>query len=400
MSYYLFDANGFIADGPSVQGLGDFAQWADGQMPLRLFVEKGYARITPSFLQALRVPASGSVETSRVEILHAADRAMDVLILSDGMEQRKELSELMVLGGKGSGNYGHAGRPGVEGGSAASGFAGAPMTGTGGAAWRKKQQKRYDEDANFRAAVDAITLFTQGSFDPIRAASIAAAGGEKTLRKHYQDWLDRPLTVAASPLNSYKNYFEGQDVEGQEEGMLTRRHATLREAGKALNDAIDSSPRLSESIYRGMHVPHVVSKRKSDEIDPNSGRIYATKDRDQSPTVDVPNPLLRRIATMKPGDEYELPGATSFTADRQIAQDFSRGEAVGQSGRRSGNERRHVPAVVLEVRKARAIAAAALSPWKQKEVLTRGKFKVVSVERTPIRPDSSINDYHVVLEAL
>jgi hypothetical protein len=287
-------------------------------------------------------------------------------------------------------------------GGSSEGIGEAPTSRAGAAAWRRANQARYDNDEEFRAAVDAVTLLTQSSTHDIRAASIAAAGHEEDLRAHYQDKLDEPLSTAANPLASYKNYFTGQDVEHAD-------YVTVREAGAALNRAIDTAPRLEEPIFRGMMAGSTVALGPGMKIDPVSGRptivdekaYQAERERlrlDFSGPLrkDPPNPLLTQLDKLKAGDDFKMPGATSFTADKFIAQQFSRGEARGQGGGRSSGPRYH-SAILIEARDARGIPVAALSPWNQQEVITRGQFKVESVTKTPYR--GSIYDYHVVLRA-
>lgn len=305
---------------------------------------------------------------------------------------------LAVLGGKGSGFHGHAGRPGKVGGSAPSGFENAPQSKAGAAKWRRQQQNLYDDDLKFRAAADAITLLTQGSTHFIRAASVAAAEGDKALmRGFYREVLDEPLSRAANPISKYRNYFEGQDVENAD-------YATLREAGEALNSAIDGADPLDVPIFRGMPVTPYLAIEKGQRLDPISGHVvivdekaYQAERKRQQESFDykqpAQNPFLAEIDRLKKGDAFNMPGVTSFTTDKYTADQFARGEARGQGGRGDRYERRF-SAVTLEVQGARGIPVAALSPWDQKEVLTRGKFVVDSVTKTPYR---NIFDYYLIL---
>jgi hypothetical protein len=158
MSYYLFDEDGYVADGPSIQGLEDYvAQNADPVVAS--FFENGYASSVPDLIAALEsTSVQGSVEASRVALLDAAKRANGTLVLSEGLagerspraarayrpetlvhvaadahaakfsvavryafaKGRAAIKPLLkTLGGPGSGNFGHGGRPGEVGGSAA-----------------------------------------------------------------------------------------------------------------------------------------------------------------------------------------------------------------------------------------------------------------------------------------
>jgi hypothetical protein len=305
-------------------------------------------------------------------------------------EVLRRLEKLRSLG-EGSGHEFH----GNQWTGGLGGFSGAPVDKGGAAKWRRSLQNRYENDKDFRAAADAVTLLTQSSTHDIRAASLAAAGHEKELTPHYQAKLDEPLSYAANPLAGYKNYFVGQDVENA-------NYTTLREAGVALNKAIDTAPVTEAPVFRGMMVSKTMNMDVRDKIDTAvSGRVISPDAYPKGSTreiKDVPNPLYERISSLKAGDSFPIPGATSFTSDAFVAKEFSRGEARGQGGRSGGSDQRYVPAVVLEVRGARGLNAAALSPWKQKEVITRGDFKVVFVKKTEFGNYVKSNDYHIVLE--
>lgn len=308
---------------------------------------------------------------------------------------------LRGLGGAGSGNFGHSGRPGEVGGSVGEGFASAPMSKAGGAQWRKRMQDRYDHDPEFKAAADAVTLLTQGSTDLIRAASVAAAGQEKTLlRDYYKKSLDKPMSAAANPMMSYKNFFKGQDVEHAD-------HATLREAGAALNKAIDTSPVLDIPIFRGMPVQRTMTLEPGQQVDPVSGHIVITDEKayeehrkkawntQEDSWKVVTHPFLKQIDSLKKGDTFSMPGVTSFTSDQFTAKEFSRGEARGQGGRGGDSVRlRNFSAVTMEVQGARGLPVAALSPWNQQEILSRGEFVVEAVTKTPY---GRVHDYRIVL---
>jgi hypothetical protein len=82
MGYYLYDVNGYVADGPSIQGLEDFARWARGA--IRAFIEEGRTVDVSVLVKALAgARAVGSVESTRIALLAAARKAEGVLILSD-----------------------------------------------------------------------------------------------------------------------------------------------------------------------------------------------------------------------------------------------------------------------------------------------------------------------------
>jgi hypothetical protein len=88
MSYYLYDANGYVADGPSTQGLADLAAWARDKPGIRDFFRSGVTRDPAKFaddLAAAWSPTAAPVESSYRALVAAARRAVEVLILSDGV---------------------------------------------------------------------------------------------------------------------------------------------------------------------------------------------------------------------------------------------------------------------------------------------------------------------------
>lgn len=84
MSYYLYDANGYVADGPSVAGLTSLTAWAGDDPALAQFFKDGHAPPLGIIDALWHRTAEGEVEQSRQVLLEAARRASEVLILTDG----------------------------------------------------------------------------------------------------------------------------------------------------------------------------------------------------------------------------------------------------------------------------------------------------------------------------
>jgi hypothetical protein len=90
------------------------------------------------------------------------------------------------------------------------------------------------------------------------------------------------------------------------------------------------------------------------------------------------------LNNLKPGDEVHFSGVSSFTASKKEGEAFATGTSTGQ--RLRGRARPDPsPGILFEVEAgARGLRVAALSPWKnQQEVLSLGKFEVVSVSGDP-----------------
>ena len=207
-----------------------------------------------------------------------------------------------------------------------------------GAAWRKKMQKRYDEDPEFRATVDALAYFTQGEYSTLREASMFSINGQ-TGEEHKARGLEKFLDekMSGHPMASYKNYFKGQDLN-------KGSSATLAEGARGINNAIAKSGPQPE-FHRGVYGREVVDGLKS----------------------------------LKPGATLDVVGASSFTSDRDIAEKFSLAVARGQ-GKGKGLGRGVPSAVVTVEAGAKGVPVSSLSPWKQKEIVSSGRFEVVSVD--------------------
>lgn len=232
-------------------------------------------------------------------------------------------------------------------------FGAMPLTthagGAGAKAWRRANEQLYRSDPEFRAVADAVTFYTQGQYEAIREHSAIADGG--VLQPTYKDtWFERNGDEPLSPgIALIKPYFSGQD-----DVVGGRGSTTYREAGRAINAAIESSDPSTTSLYRGLY------GRQAHEL----------------------------AAQLKAGDEFQVRGATSFSRSYEVAEKFSAGMAGGASGNSMGGYR-----TLVEISPGvRALNVSALSPWKQEESLTKGKFVVESVTVTgdPYRPRGAL----------
>ena len=234
-------------------------------------------------------------------------------------------------------------------------FTNAPSTSQGAAAWRKSVQKRYETDSEFKATVDATTLFTQGDYTVIRGLAEHEITGEwnKDLAgTRWETALEEKM--AGMPGYDYRNFMASQDVKAGGE-------ATWRDGVRGLINAVDTASPIDQPIYRGL-----------------SG--YAVE---------------KQILALKPGDYFNVIAPTSFTADRNLAVKWSQGKVSGSglSALPSGSS-----TVIIEVQSgAKGIRAAALSPYKQSEIISSGKFTVVSVQ-SGLDESRSYEQHRVVLK--
>jgi hypothetical protein len=254
------------------------------------------------------------------------------------------------------GSKAEGGRPG-SGGGAKVDYAAKPSTPWGdakGAKWLKQNEGRYDEDPQFRAAADTITGYTTGSYEVLRAAS--AGDVRQGIPEHLLAEPDKfpeyqPDAMLAKRLGEdrFDRGFAGrafpQQVDPADPTATVKSQHTIAEGAAALNAFVDASPRRPEPIYRGLG--EYTTYKKLDDV----GR---------------PRP--------KVGDVMDISGASSFTRDRGIAERFaSRTVAGAKSGAQPDRE------WLFEARNARGIDVDALSPWRQKEVISRGRFRVAEV---------------------
>ena len=280
------------------------------------------------------------------------------------------VTRVAVKGGEGSGNFGHAGRPGQVGGSAPSKFGdaadalnSAPIDkASASARWRKANQARYESDRDFKTLVDVVSLYAQGDYDAVRIFSEYVVTGNvhpDLEGSMYPIWIakDAPMTVIAHPLAEHKSYFAGQEF-GQDMADVS-----VTEAAAVLQRAIADSKPLDVPIYRGVavHKTYVPDGPK----DPDGFQNYHFED--------------TRIP--KVGETFDIVGTSSFTADDLDAKAFAAGTARGQrpSQRERAEEAQYLAVYEIEPG-AHGVNASPVSPWNQKEVITSGRFEVVGVE--------------------
>lgn len=227
-----------------------------------------------------------------------------------------------------------------------------------GKKWIKANQDNYDNDPEFRAAADGIAYLTQGEYKEMRAFTEEAVTGklpsgiENTLGESVLTAGDEKM--AGHPLGSYKNYFQGQDLD-------KGSSHTYREAASAINSAIHDASPMESGFYRGVYGKEVVDGLKG----------------------------------LKEGDSLQVLGATSFTKSEDTAVRFSQGKKAGQRG---GGLVPGTPTAVIEVVSgAKGIDVSTLSPWKQQEVISSGEFRVKEV-KVSTRQDYSPRGYWIDAE--
>lgn len=270
-----------------------------------------------------------------------------------------------------------------------------------GATWKQKMKAcdksglkaAYDSDPELRELVDDICGYTQGYFNPIRDAGDAISNGnpeywakyerarrdhngpgsealdafverrmEEIFQKTHNEWRAATQAKEEAALGGVEfpseyekeldtfltmrgglSYFRRLSGEEQKADTIGTARA-LRSAVK-LNDVIRNSEGSDVSLYRGIKI------RAADEA--------------------------KMLEDYPVGSEMEIGGPISFTADDSIARKFAQG---GNAGGAKVERKMAGNAWVMEIQPgAKSVDVNALSPYKQHEHLTQGKFEVVDI---------------------
>ncbi len=261
----------------------------------------------------------------------------------------------------------------TEGGTSEVGIALSRSVGQTRAQFVKANQILYDSDQSFKTVVDAVTLYTQGSYEPIQAGSEAALTGERQLLYGPGSFetlhTDRELAAAANPMATYKNYFAGQDVDSLENDERSKG-VTVRDAGKALQDAISGAEPFQGMLYRGERLSEQGTKTPDDMPYEEWSRVQREDRMRYEQTI-------QRYKDLN-GEVVDMLGVTSFTTDKYVADQFAI-RATKAQGNHGLYVHQQTP-VIWEIEPgARGLPVQHLSPYKQQEVLTAGRFRVLSV---------------------
>jgi hypothetical protein len=209
------------------------------------------------------------------------------------------------------------------------------------AKWRKEAEKAYQEDEDFKAFADGASFFTQGGFGEMQEAARQMNRGESP-ESH-----SAPLEDFKHPLAEYKPMLKGQELGTTK----------MKDAVQAVRSAIADSPPTTQPMYRGMKMPQ-------DEARNNAFGAF--------------------LANAKVGDDFAFDVPTSFSAEKTVAEEFAQGIGGKKGPQRARARDDPAAGVVFAVSEgAKAASVTPLSPWKQQELLSEGKFKIKSIEGNP-----------------
>jgi hypothetical protein len=286
---------------------------------------------------------------------------------------------------------------------------------SGMAAERKKYARKtadlYKTNKTYRKLADALSLYTQGYFEPmIRAAgAIATNRVEQWLESEAKARARKPEAYASGKgfltmygvLDDLKN-INGEHMEG---GSINVKQAI--EQAKLVVQAIADSPVTDTPVFRGdKYRRSMVAETLEGTLEKASARRIKEARADLKEAQDylaaAPNAVerkygkeeverkqisldseiakadraKRRAKTLTVGAEFDAP-ILSFSYDEEVADGFAEGNVRGASQRRGPSE----SAILFKlVGKHNGLDVAAFSPWKQAETLTGGRFRVKSVK--------------------
>jgi hypothetical protein len=305
---------------------------------------------------------------------------------------------LTTHGGEGSGNFGHCGIPGHQGGSGdCNGTVEEPeeekkeLTEEERARYKnyadvinsgdkKAMKKLYDTDPEFHDMCDMIAIYTQGGYKNIRSAMIQLEEGQPIGYFYGEKFIQTDEISSFIPvLSDIKPMIKGMDVE-HSTGSATRGLLALKQT-------IEESTTNFGDVYRGTNRWSLGYRDDSKKVpgfeytevgvpydSPDYDKAYELwKDKAWGPEIDT------SIKLPKEGSGYDYLGTMSYTTDKQIAYKFSLGRASGQGS--VGAKEAPPQAVLYVIRNATGLNVKALSPWRQSEILVNGKHKVTKVLR-------------------
>lgn len=237
MSYFCADVNGYLGDVASINGLRVFRMWAQRHPVVTAFLDDGYTTDVAGLVSTLdNAVATGDAESTRQELLAYARKADRVLIVSDGAtdEIPDEAKGGSEKGGAGSGNFSHAGRPGLVGGSSPDDADINRLNSEGGPAFDEEDTdpaQVYDVILE-QQSEDAVT--TMESYAREATALQASRSGQAY---DEADWSEVSESDQEFVMNNYMEVVEDGALEsGDAEEWVDEQHATRVREGFATAD--------------------------------------------------------------------------------------------------------------------------------------------------------------------
>ena len=253
-------------------------------------------------------------------------------------------------------------------------------------AWMKENEGLYASNHDFRVAVDAAAAYSRGNYSEVRGGAEYAMTGIMPSSDHTgyndeywhaaMDFQGRQQLVlgemrdipppGVSPLEHLTDY--GRPETGGEGVKTFGDRASYREAGTTLNAIIAASDRVEEPLYRAFALRGNFSVNADGNMVEDAGR---RRDWDH-PGVYIDNPGKPYLAV---GQTLDLMGPSSYTKDEALADRIVAGrQKMGDFYLNAGSA-----GLIFKVEGAQAVNIQALSPYKQAEYLTGGRFTVASI---------------------
>jgi len=205
---------------------------------------------------------------------------------------------------------------------------------------KSKLKELYENNPKTKDLIDAISSYTQGYYSEVRNMS-AADSKEEYVKNALEERLQ--LINDDKTLTEQLGYTTNECLGGgvvyniKNEQMRNMNFTESRRGSKMLGEMVDNAPISNEPIYRGI--------------------------------------ILEEEVSFKDGEEFTLQNISSFTTDNKKAIGF----AFNRQGHEGGRIGYAAKPLVIEVEAGvKALDVSKLSPWRQKERITRGKFKVIN----------------------
>jgi hypothetical protein len=256
----------------------------------------------------------------------------------------------VLEGGEGSGNFapGHRGIPKHQGGSMA--YPGArkhktngidpvalkalleiPLNSSesvAGQAWKAKYNNLRFTNIDMSCIMKLLDEYTNGYYDIVADCFHWGMGGTEVLPGGDAEREGYTKEVSKGYANEPVDDYYSKD--------------TRAEQAAKFQQLINASPPQKQSIFRGA-TPHVSA--------------------------------LDRYTKLVEGSTIDILAPSSYSRSIAVARGFAQGTIKGS--RQISNDR--VPTIIEILPGAKAFNVAGMTEWKQKEVLTNGRFRVVSV---------------------
>lgn len=315
--------DGLLTHDPSF-GTEDQDEWPDG-----IVEDRSYFIDTPSKARSF-APAEGKPVLLRVrrdavplkrestgDFYTTKPVAPDAVTIVTADKRWVPLGDLKALGGPGSGNFGHAGRPGQVGGSSSAGGSGGDEDGLDR---RRNELTKYGEVAN-QIELDYAKLRNQILFEMSTKYADDVAVDITQLTDEHPDVIkakaayDDSAAKYQKMFDAYVEFEEQQTAERRRETVIRRTTETLEEMGldPTIANVVDKDPREFEVGGQTFH--------EAGHYNPNTGMIEINARNGYDVRMSVTRGLVAHEATHAMYDRVKREWAEERTAYNNMSNE-------------------------------------------------------------------------------